>query len=192
MGRHTRSARLRGPQPMTLAWITLARGVMAIGLGLALALNGDRAPAALANFMGFYWIINGIITFRWGQLAVGSRRRLPLAAGAIAVATGVFVLVANVGTTVLLTILGVVIALTGVVHLLGAFELADVSGRRWRPGVPLGILEVGLGATLLLTAEDHGSLSTWLASAWAFLSGGVLIADALLLRSRLLALTEDS
>jgi uncharacterized membrane protein HdeD (DUF308 family) len=50
---------------MTLAWITVARGVMAIVLGLALALHPDRAPAALVNFMGVYWILSGIITFQW-------------------------------------------------------------------------------------------------------------------------------
>jgi hypothetical protein len=47
--------------------------------------------------------------------------------------------------------------------------------------VSLGILELGLGATLVLTSE-HGSLSTWLASAWALLGGSVLIADALAIR----------
>ena len=95
-------------------------------------------------------------------------------------------LLVDVGKTFLLAILGFVIALTGIVHLLGGFELADVSGRRWRPGVPLGMLEVGLGGTLVLTSGQSGSLSTWLASAWALL-GGVLLSDALLIRHRLLA-----
>jgi uncharacterized membrane protein HdeD (DUF308 family) len=171
---------------MTMVWITLARGLISIGLGLALALNGDRAPAALVKFMGVYWILNGIITLRLGMVAAeGARRRLAIAAGAIGIATGVTVLLADVGTTFLLAILGVVIALTGLAHLLGGFEIADVSGRRWRPGVPLGILELGLGATLLLTSEHSGSLSTWLASAWALLGGGVLVADALAIRRRL-------
>ena len=105
--------------------------------------------------------------------------------------TGAVVLVANVGTTFLLAILGVVIALTGVAHLLGGFELADRSGRRWRPGVPLGILEIGLGTTLILTADRHDSLSTWLASAWALLGGAVLVSDALVMRRRLLAHPND-
>jgi RimJ/RimL family protein N-acetyltransferase len=65
------------PGPMALIWITVARGVMAIVLGLALALRHDRAPAALVNFMGVYWILNGIVTFRWGLAAEGLRRRLP-------------------------------------------------------------------------------------------------------------------
>ena len=96
--------------------------------------------------------------------------------------TGLVVLLADVSTTFLLSILGYVIALTGIAHLLGGFELADVSGRDWRPGVPLGILEVGLGATLILTSGAGGSLSTWLASAWALLGGTVLVFDALLIR----------
>jgi uncharacterized membrane protein HdeD (DUF308 family) len=179
------------PRPMTVVWMTVARGVMAIVLGLGLALHQDRAPATLVNFMGVYWILNGIVTFRLGLAANGPRRRLALAAGAIGTLTGVIVLVANVGTTFLLAILGVVIALTGVAHLLGGFELADRSGRRWRPGVPLGILEVALGTTLVLTADNEGSLSTWLASAWGILAGVVLISDALRMRRRLLAHPDD-
>ena len=45
--------------------------------------------------------------------------------------TGAVVLLANVGRTCRLAILGVVLALTGIVHLLADFELADRSGRRW-------------------------------------------------------------
>jgi uncharacterized membrane protein HdeD (DUF308 family) len=186
-----RKRSLRAPRPMTLVWITVVRGLMAIALGVALAFNGDHAPAALVNFMGIYWMLNGLVTFQWGLAVEGPRRRVPLAAGAIGVVTGAVVLLVNGETTFLLAILGIVILLTGVVHLLGGFELADVSGRRWRPGVPLGILEVGLGATLVLTSGQSGSLSTWLASAWALLGGVVLLSDALLIRRRLLAHAND-
>jgi uncharacterized membrane protein HdeD (DUF308 family) len=172
-------------KPMTFVWITFARGVMAIVLGLALALHRDRAPAALINFMGVYWILNGLVTFKVGPAAQGRRRLLSHVAGAIGIATGAVVILANGDTTFLLSILGVVISLTGLVHLLGGFEIANVSGRRWRPGVPLGILELGLGTSLLLTSEHSGSLSTWLASAWALLGGGVLVGDALAIRRRL-------
>ena len=170
---------------MAVVLITFVRGGMAIALGLALALHHDRAPAALANFMGVYWILNGVVTLQWSLMAERRRRLLPLVAGAIGIVTGAVVLLADVGTTFLLSILGAVIALTGIVHLLGGFELADVSARRWRPGVPLGILEVGLGATLIVTSGQGGSLSTWLASAWALLGGTVLIFDALLIRRQL-------
>ena len=162
---------LRGPRPMRLVWITVVRGVMAIVLGLGLALQHDRAPAALLKFMGVYWILNGMVTLRLGLAAEGARRRLALAAGAIGIVTGAVVLLVDVGKTFLLAILGFVIALTGIVHLLGGFELADVSGRRWRPGVPLGIMELGLGATVVLTSSQAGSFALWLASAWAAWAG---------------------
>ena len=165
-----------------IIWITAIRGAMAIVLGLGLALHHDRAPAALANFMGFYWILSGVVTLQWGFVAQRGRRLLPLVFGAIGIGTGAVVLLADVGTTFLLSILGIVIVLTGIVHLLGGFELAEVSGRRWRPGVPLGILEVGLGATLILTSGEGGSRSTWLASIWAIFGGMVLVADALRIR----------
>jgi uncharacterized membrane protein HdeD (DUF308 family) len=182
----------RRPRPMTLVWITAVRGLMAIVLGLALALHYDRAPAALLNFMGVYWILNGMVTFRLGLMVEGRRRRLAVAAGSIGIATGAVVLVASVDKAFLLSILGVVIALTGLAHLLGGFEIADVSGRKWRPGVPLGILEVGLGTTLVLTSGQSGSVSTWLASAWALLGGVVLASDALVVRRRLIRMAPSA
>jgi len=127
-----------------------------------------------------------MVTVQVGRLLDGLRRQVALVAGGIGVVTGAVVLLVNADATFLLSILGVVIALTGIVHLLGGFELADMSGRRWRPGVPLGILEVGLGATLVLTSGVGGSLSTWLASVWAMLGGTVLVSDALLIRRRLI------
>jgi uncharacterized membrane protein HdeD (DUF308 family) len=107
--------------------------------------------------------------------------------------TGAVVLLANVGRTFRLAILGVVLALTGIVHLLADFELADRSGRRWRPGVPLGILEVGLGTTLILTSGQSGSLSTWLASAWGrHAVESCSVSDALLVRRRLTGVESAS
>jgi drug/metabolite transporter (DMT)-like permease len=58
--------------------------------------------------------------------------------------------------------------------------------------VPLGILEVGLGVTLVLTSGQSGAVSAWLASAWALLGGVVLVSDALVVRRRLIGMTPDS
>jgi uncharacterized membrane protein HdeD (DUF308 family) len=170
--------------PSVAVKIMVVRGVMAIVLGLALALSRDRAPSALVNFMGVYWLLAGVVSLRWGLAGERPRRRMPLIAGAIGVATGAVVLLVDVGTEFLLAILGVVIALTGIVHLLGGFELADMSGRHWHPGVPMGALEIALGVTLIATSGQTGSVGTWLASAWALLGGVVLILDALRIRRR--------
>jgi uncharacterized membrane protein HdeD (DUF308 family) len=175
-------------EPRAAFWILVVRGVMAIVLGLGLALNGDRAPSALVNFMGAYWLLAGVVSLRWGISAERPRSRLALVAGAIGIVTGTVALLADIGTTFLLAVLGVVITLTGIVHILGGFELADAPGRRWHPGVPMGILEIGFGVTLTLTSGESGSQSTWLASAWALLGGVVLILDALRIRrARMLA-----
>jgi uncharacterized membrane protein HdeD (DUF308 family) len=171
--------------PKIAVRILFLRGMLAILLGLALAVSRDRAPSALVNFMGVYWLLAGLVSLRWGLAGERPRRRLPLVAGAVGIVTGVVVLVADVGTEFLLAILGVVIALTGIIHLLGGFELADMSGRRWHPGVPMGILEIALGATLIITSGHDGSLGTWLASAWALIGGVVLILDALRIRRRM-------
>jgi hypothetical protein len=52
--------------------------------------------------------------------------------------------------------------------------------------VPVGILEIGLGATLVPTSGQSDPVSTLLASAWALLGGFVLVADALVVRRRLI------
>jgi drug/metabolite transporter (DMT)-like permease len=57
--------------------------------------------------------------------------------------------------------------------------------------VARGVMAIVLGATLILTADRHDSLSTWLASAWAVLGGAVLLSAALLMRRRLLARPDD-
>jgi hypothetical protein len=46
----------------------------------------------------------------------------------LGVVTAAVVILVDVDTTFLLSILGVVVALTGIVHLLGGFELADHTG----------------------------------------------------------------
>ena len=57
------------------------RGVMAIVLGLALALSRDRAPSALVNFMGVYWMLAGVVSLQWGLAAERPRRGCPLLPG---------------------------------------------------------------------------------------------------------------
>jgi hypothetical protein len=59
--------------------------------------------------------------------------------------TGAVVLVANVGTTFLLAILGVVIALTGIAHLLGGFDLAEDRAGAGVPECRWGSSRLGSG-----------------------------------------------
>jgi hypothetical protein len=79
---YTRDRSRHAPGAMALVWITVARGVMSDCPRARARVSHDRAPAALVNFMGLCWILNGIFTLQLGLAAEGSGRRLALAAGA--------------------------------------------------------------------------------------------------------------
>ena len=68
-------------------WVTLVRGIFAIVLGLALVFQPDKARTTLVTFMGVFWLMNGIISIRFG--VSGERpRALSLAVGIIGVLAG--------------------------------------------------------------------------------------------------------
>ena len=53
-----------------LAWVTIARGCLALLLGFALLLHREGTSESLATFMGLYWLTGGIlaVTFhRWSE-----------------------------------------------------------------------------------------------------------------------------
>jgi uncharacterized membrane protein HdeD (DUF308 family) len=173
----------------TAVWVMVIRGALAIVLGLGLLIQPDKASPALLNFMGVYWVASGLVSLRFGLAGERPRRRFPVLAGLIGVVAGLAVLLrallgAQVSEAVLLTLLGVVILLTGVVNIAGGFDLSPVPGRRWRPGLPLGLLEILLGVTLAVSPLERGRLVYLAASAWALVGGVVLISDALRMRGR--------
>jgi hypothetical protein len=76
---------------MALVWITVGRGLMAIVLGLALALH-DRTPGA-SELHGRLLDPQRDRHLPVGPGGEGPPRQLPLAAGAIGIVTGAVVLV---------------------------------------------------------------------------------------------------
>jgi uncharacterized membrane protein HdeD (DUF308 family) len=121
-----------------LFWVTLARGIFAISLGLALFVDPDKTGPMLANFVGMYWLVSGILSIRWG--ASGERARgLPLVAGVVGVLAGIAVLTRNVslGLTseiAVLYLLGTVILLTGVLHMVAGPERGRTASANGRGG----------------------------------------------------------
>jgi uncharacterized membrane protein HdeD (DUF308 family) len=47
------------PERRAAIWITLARSVLALALGLALVLEPDRTRPFLVNFIGVFWLASG-------------------------------------------------------------------------------------------------------------------------------------
>jgi len=67
-----------------VAWVTIARGGLALALGSSLLVQGKSE--SLVTFMGLYWLVGGVLVLAFHReiRAVGARR-LPILAGAFGV-----------------------------------------------------------------------------------------------------------
>jgi voltage-gated potassium channel len=84
----------------------------------------------------------------------------------------------------LMAIVGVVIVLTGLIHLFGGFRQSEDLERKWSwSSFLLGVFEIVLGSLMVLASPGStGTAVFWAASIWAFIGGALLIGDALRLR----------
>jgi uncharacterized membrane protein HdeD (DUF308 family) len=182
---------LRGTHLPALArywWLTALRGLVALTLALAVVVAG-RGTARLVTFLGLYWMAGGLITLRFA-LAIRPRQgaRLGLVAGMAAVVGALLVLLRHglsglVDPELLVQLLGVSAALTGLLRVLGGFAAEKRLGRRWTiGGIVLGTLEAALGGLLLLSSEVDPDVLGPVAAAWGVVSGSVLLAEGLRLR----------
>jgi len=180
-----------------LLTITLVRGVLAILLGLALIAYPDKARPMLANFMGLFLLVSGIMGLRW---SVHGERPRPLAMviGAIATLAGALVLVRNLVRS-LLPELTVILFLGGSAVLMGIIHLTEGmpnvrEGRLERSwfSVLLGVFEVVLGALVLYTPLDAGPGVYWAATIWSLAGALWLFSQALVIRARMRQSQEET
>jgi uncharacterized membrane protein HdeD (DUF308 family) len=174
-------------------WITLVRGMLALTLGVALIFQPDKARPMLVNFMGMFWLVSGIVSLRWG--VHGERARgLSLLAGAVGVLAGIGMLsrrftTGMVGEDVLVSVVGLIILLTGLLHIFGGFRTGPEEthvfshNRKWSwTAFLLGLFEMVLGIMLVVEPLDRGPVVYFAASIWALVGGVILLGDAVRLR----------
>jgi uncharacterized membrane protein HdeD (DUF308 family) len=174
-------------------WITLVRGMLAVTLGVALLFWPDRARPMLVSFMGMFWLVSGIVSLRWG--VHGERAKgLSLLAGAVGVLAGVGMLSRRftqgmAGEDVLLSVAGLIIMLTGALHIFGGFRTGPEDThlfsqtRKWSwTAFLLGLFEIVLGLMLVVEPLGRGPEVYFAASVWALVGGVILIGDALRIR----------
>jgi uncharacterized membrane protein HdeD (DUF308 family) len=171
---------------MASFWISLAREMMALFLGIALLLQEDKTRPFLINFMGTYWLASGLIVLK--AILAHAQARKPLGAGAAVVALGAglgILLYAHFSgpSPTLVHLLGLVIILTGSLHVLGGFDYEEAHHGFVRPLVPLGLVEVVLGGLLLCSPFFRTQVIFWVASLWASLAGAILLLDAMHIRA---------
>lgn len=188
----TQQIAAKHPKRRTAFWITLARSVLALALGLALILQPEKSRPFLVNFMGMFWLAAGLMSLRWS--ASGERaRRASIVVGAVGIVVGVmilarFLLSQLVGEAPLFLLLGVIVVLTGIVHVFEGFRAGSARQRQHSlTSVLLGVFEIVLGLAILIWRDDFGPVFYAVAAAWAFVGALVLLREARRQRSRELA-----
>jgi uncharacterized membrane protein HdeD (DUF308 family) len=184
----------RSSSDQVVFWITLARGILAITLGLALLIQPVKVHSFLITSMGIFWLVSGVMSIRWG-LSGRRARGMPLLAGIVGILAGLAaisrrfdLLGAVFSDTLAITVLGVAILLTGLMHILGGFRTGqDATRQLSRLSILLGLFEVVLGVALVVQPLDQGVVIYVGASIWAMVGGTILVGDALRLRSRMRA-----
>ena len=173
-------------------WITLARGVFALALGLGLLLPYIDSKSSLLNFMAMYWLFSGISSITWG-LRGARRKGLWFLAGIMGITGGSVILLRPrtapiIAPEVFPIMFGIIAVLTGLVHIFGGFWTSHNEGREWTlSSFLLGITEIGLGVLVLASPENPHRAVIWVAAAWATVGGAGLI----LLSIRQLRLYRD-
>ncbi len=176
------------PERRAAFWITLARSVLALTLGLALIVEPQKTRPFLVNFMGVYWLVAGLMSLRWG--ASGERaRRTSVVVGIVGILAGVlvlgrFLLINLVGEGPVALLLGIIVVLTGMVHAFEGFRTGPQHQRQrsWTSTI-LGGFEIVLGVVVLVWREDFGPVFYAVATIWAFLGASLLMREALLKRA---------
>lgn len=156
-------------------------------LGLGLALDEAALKSLLSTFIGIYLLGSGIMSFIWGY-SNRKRRGLWLLAGTLGLIGGLTFIVWPLTENVLApnlptAIFGIVIVLTGVVHMLGGYRVGEKYGRKWVwQHFFLGLIEIGMGLVIMASPAVTAQASGFVMSIWGLMAGMGLIADAVRLR----------
>jgi uncharacterized membrane protein HdeD (DUF308 family) len=182
------AAILQPRRPRLVVLITALRAFLAFAIGAAMLVTPDRGAAALAGFMGIYFLVSGLFSLAWARRGP-FLQRLALVSGCVGIATGVLVLAQRVGgdrfipSDLVLPVIGVALGLTGILHLAGGFMIGERIDQ-WPAGhVLLGLIEIVLGA-VLVAAPSKLDLIAAAVVVWSFAAGSILTFDALRVHRR--------
>lgn len=175
-----------------IAGFTIARGCLALFLGITLLLQREGTSGSLATFMGLYWLSGGILTLVFHrEIRRRGGRRMPLVAGIFGVVAGAAVLIQGVllsdvpSAEDTFLLVGVLVLGTGLTKLVsGMLADDDPIRQRSRDSLILGTLEAGLGVGLIVSRAAPPGLLILATTAWAFTAGVVLIGQGLRRRRR--------
>src|SRR5262245_56911534 len=135
-------------QPTNLWWLFLLQGIAGILLGVLLITAPGQTLVSLVTFLGFYWLITGVLSF----VQIFVDRSVPwiwsLLSGLLGVAAGIIVLrhpllAAVTLPTIIVIVLGVESLIMGVVNIIAGFKGGGIAS------FLLGIVNILIGLLLL-------------------------------------------
>ena len=165
-------------------WVVLLRGIAGVLFGIITFVAPGISLAALVLVFGAYAFLDGIFSIVSAVRRRGGERWwLLLLSGVLGIATGVITLLwPGITALALLYIIAAWALFTGVLEIAAAIRLRKVITGEWL-WLLSGIASVALRVLLILFPGPGAlALMIWI-GAWAMVSGGLLIALALRLRS---------
>lgn len=174
-------------QKKFLVNIIIVRGLLALTLGVLLLIQPATLRPFAINFMGVYWLLGGFVSLRVAKNAPRAKGVRTLV-GVIGIVAGVALLTRTLTASLislptLTLILGILILLSGLLHILAGFRFSEKIGWGWEiANVLLGVFEVGFGLLMMLYPWYRFELAYLAFVAWALLGGIILLGDGLRLR----------
>ena len=173
--------------------VAVMRGIGALAIGVLLLFIPDKSTNILVNMMGLFWLLTGIALLRRSPddpavMMLGNRSTRII--GVVGAVAGLLVVTRSLTRQVVpeatfFVLLGVIILLTGLVHLTADVRFGNTvnRGHRWL-GVLLALFEIVLGLTLIISPLDRSPVTYWIATIWALVFGVMVIGDAILKRAQ--------
>ncbi len=170
----------------SLWWLPLLRGVLLLILGGYALFRPEMPIGALAQVIGFFVMVDGILAILAGILGKVPSRLWVIVRGTLATLAGLFVivnplLVSGITATVLLYILASTAILVGLIEIAAAIhDRKEIEGGGWL--VFGGALSVLFGVLVLMAPLSFGLLVVRVLGGYAIFSGVSLIVFAFRVR----------
>ena len=164
-------------------WLVLLRGIAAVLLGILLFTNPDAILSVVIIFLGIYWVVDGIITLlasftgreehsNWGW---------GIFVGIISILAGLAVLSQPVLTAIftaqfIVSLVGIMIIISGVSSIVTGFRLRKTSGE-WMM-ILGGVLGLILGLLLLMNPLFSALVFVNIIAVFSIIGGFALIVMA--------------
>ena len=164
-------------------WLVLLRGIAAVLLGILLFTNPDAILSVVIIFLGIYWVVDGIITLlasftgreehsNWGW---------GIFVGIISILAGLAVLSQPVLTAIftaqfIVSLVGIMIIISGVSSIAMGFKLRKTSGE-WMM-ILGGVLGLILGLLLLMNPLFSALVFVNITAIFSIIGGFALIVMA--------------